>query len=58
MDFPVNDFLDPSACYDFLVEALHPEGLACPNGHPLGRCYVYRRCRPGVPDYRCKDCGR
>jgi hypothetical protein len=31
MDFPVLDLLDEQACYDFLVDALHPDGLRCPN---------------------------
>ena len=29
MDFSLLDLLDEQACYDFLVDALHPDGLAC-----------------------------
>ena len=36
MDFPLLDLLDDEACYDFLVESLHPKGL---------RCHFYVQCR-------------
>lgn len=58
MDFPITDLLDPQACYDELLFLLHPEGLHCPNGHPLAECYVHKRDRAPVVDYRCKVCGR
>ncbi len=35
MVFPIQDLLDEAACYAFLVHHLHPEGLHCPNGHPV-----------------------
>jgi Transposase zinc-ribbon domain len=50
MDFPL---LDDGACYDALVEALHPGGLCCPACG--GRHYVVHRAP--VLDYRF-DCGR
>ena len=31
MDFPILDLLDEQACYDFLLDALHPQGLRCPG---------------------------
>jgi hypothetical protein len=31
MDFPIVDLLDPTACYQFLVGNLHPQGLRCPT---------------------------
>ena len=31
MDFPLVDLLDEDACYEFLVEALHRNGLPCPS---------------------------
>ena len=34
MDFPIVDLLDPAACYRFLVELLHPDGLRCPQLRP------------------------
>jgi len=58
IDFPITDLLDPQACYDELVLLLHPEALRCPNGHPLAECYVHKRDRAPVVDYRCKVCGR
>lgn len=58
MDFAITDLLDPQACYDELVELLHPQGLHCPNGHGFDQCYVHKRDRAPVVDYRCKCCGR
>lgn len=58
MDFPLEELLDPQRCYDFMLPLLHPDGLRCPNGHPLAECYVYKRGRAPVLDYRCKTCGR
>lgn len=57
MDFPLVDFLDESACYDFLVEALHPTGLVCPRCRGK-RLAVHRSHREPVLDYRCMACGR
>lgn len=56
MDFPLVDLLDEDACYEFLVEALHPNGLRCPScgGKHLT---VHRAHRDPVRDYRCA-CGR
>jgi len=57
MDFPLTGLMDEGACYARLVEALHPDGLACPRcgGDRLG---VHRRHRDPVIDYRCRDCRR
>ena len=56
MDFPLLDLLDDEACYDFLVDSLHPKGLRCPRCR--GRRYVVHRAhRHPVLDYRC-GCGR
>ena len=56
MDFPLMDLLDEQACYDFLVDALHPDGLRCPScgGQHLT---IHRAHRDPVLDYRCA-CGR
>jgi hypothetical protein len=56
MDFSLLDLLDEQACYDFLVDALHPDGLACPvcGGDHLT---IHRAHRDPVLDYRCA-CGR
>ena len=48
MNFPITELMDQDACYARLVEALHPDGLACPllRRQPLG---VHRRHREPVP---------
>ena len=33
--FPLTDLLDEKECYRYLKRVLHPNGMACPNGHPL-----------------------
>ena len=56
--FPLDGLLDEQACYDFLLRILHPDGLHCPHGHPLGAAQApHRRRRPIIPDYRCRQCG-
>jgi transposase-like protein len=57
MDFPLTGLMDEAACYARLVEALHPDGLACPRcgGDHYG---VHRRHRDPVVDYRCGRCRR
>ena len=57
MDFPIAELMDQEACYERLVKALHPDGLACPRcgGRRLG---VHRRHREPILDYRCRDCRR
>jgi hypothetical protein len=57
MDFPLLDLLDEQACYDFLVDALHPGGLRCPGCRSRRRA-VRRAHRDPVLDYRCTACGR
>jgi hypothetical protein len=53
MDFPLADLMDQDACYQRIVEALHPDGLSCPRcgGDRLG---VHRKHRAPVLDYRCR----
>ena len=56
--FPIGDLLDEGRCYDFLLQVLHPAGLACPNGHPLPPGQApHDRHRAPVVDYRCRACG-
>ena len=56
--FPLDGLLDEQACYDFLVQSLHPEGLHCPHGHPLPQEQpAHDRHRNPVRDYRCAACG-
>ena len=60
MDFPILDLMDKQACYDRLLDLLHPDGLTCPRcGGGRDRYNVHRRReRSPVVDYRCKDCRR
>ena len=58
MDFPITELMDEDACYDYLVEALDPDGLACPGCGGRDGLKVHRRHRAPVLDYRCVGCGR
>lgn len=54
MAFPILDLMDADACYRFLVDTLHPDGLRCP-GCGRGDAAVHDRHRPPVLDYRCRS---
>ena len=57
--FPITVLLDEEECYNFLMYTLHPDGLQCPNGHPLlPEQAPHDRGRAPVVDYRCRQCGR
>lgn len=58
MDFPLIDLMDERACYDRLVDLLHPGGLVCPRCHAGDRMGIHRRHRDPVIDYQCSHCGR
>lgn len=58
MDFPIIDLLDPDACYRFLLDLLHPDGLVCPRCGRADGMGVQARHREPVLDYRCRHCGR
>jgi transposase-like protein len=57
VDFPILDLLDEQACYAFLVDALHPQGLRCP-GCRGSRYATHRSRRDPVLGYHCAGCGR
>src|ERR1700678_3790828 len=59
MLFPIDALLDEGLCYEMLRDVLHPNGMACPNGHPLppAQC-PHTRDRVPIVDYRCATCGR
>lgn len=56
--FPIDELLDEQRCYEFLLHMLHPEGLRCPQEHPLppGQ-QPHDRHRAPIMDYRCRQCG-
>ena len=58
MDFPITELMDEDACYERIVELLHPEGLACPRCGARAGLKVHRRHRAPVLDYRCTTCRR
>jgi transposase-like protein len=59
MEFPIADLMDEAACYRFVVEHLHPNGLKCPRCKAASEMWgVHRRHREPVLDYQCQACGR
>jgi transposase-like protein len=60
MDFPILDLMDQGACYQKLLDLLHPDGLACPRCGGGRDGYNVHRRRDGSPvvDYRCRACRR
>lgn len=56
--FPIQSLMDEQACYEYLLSVLHPQGLHCPQGHPLPAGQgAHDRHRTPIVDYRCKTCG-
>jgi transposase-like protein len=57
--FPLTKLLDEQACYEWLLEILHPKGLYCPNGHalPVGKA-PHDRQRAPIVKYKCRECGK
>jgi transposase-like protein len=56
--FPLDELLNEDECYAYLRDALHPEGLACPNDHPLPPDQApHTRERAPIVNYRCRECG-
>jgi transposase-like protein len=58
MDFPIQPFMDEDACYHFLLDLFHPEGLRCPRCQARDGFLIHRYYREPVLDYRCPACGR
>ncbi len=58
MDFPIAELMDEDACYQKLLNWIHPDGLACPRCGAREGLGVHRRHRAPVLDYRCKVCHR
>jgi transposase-like protein len=58
MDFPIQAFMDEDACFRFLLDLFHPEGLRCPRCQAQDGFTIHRYVREPVLDYRCTACGR
>ena len=59
MDFPITGLMDEHACYQFLLDLLHPDGLACPRCHCRDRLVRHSRRRDSsIVNYRCAACRR
>jgi hypothetical protein len=58
MDFPIGDLMDESACYEFLVALLHPDGLSRPHCGDCDHLKVHWRDRAPILAYRCTACRR
>ena len=58
LEFPLYYDPEPQECYNYLLHLLHSNKLKCPNRHSLHECYVYKRSRNPILDYRCKTCGK
>ena len=58
MDFPIQQLMDEDACFHYLLDLFHPQGLHCPRCQAQERFYVHRYFREPVLDYRCHACGR
>ena len=57
MRFPITGLLDEQECYNFLLRVLHPDGLKCPEGHPLPLNQApHDRSRTPIMGYRCRIC--
>lgn len=56
--FPIHELMDEQKCYDYLLRVLHPNGLKCPQGHPLPvDQQPHDQRRAPLVDYRCRACG-
>ena len=60
MDFPILELMDQHACYQRLVDLLHPGGLTCPRCAAGRDRYTIHRHHKDSPvvDFRCTACGR
>jgi transposase-like protein len=55
--FPITELLDETDCYAYLLQLLHPDGLACPHGHELPTDQAPHKQESGaVVSYRCRSC--
>lgn len=59
IQFPITDLLEDQECYNYLLRVLHPDGLKCPDGHPLPPDQApHDWSREPIFNYRCRICGK
>jgi transposase len=58
LDFPIHDLMNEDACYQFLLDLFHPDGLRCPRCGLAEGFYIHRYYREPILDYRCSRCNR
>ncbi len=58
MDFPINDLMDENACYQFLIDIFHPQGLHCPRCQTQEGLQIQNYYREPILNYRCTQCRR
>lgn len=57
--FSPEDLLDETLCYNFLRQAIAPNGLQCPENHPLPQNQApHDRTKDPIFDYKCRTCGK
>jgi len=57
ISFPVNDLMDDTKCYQFLLAILHPKGLRCRCGQllPNGQ-KPHKLLKNKLPSFKCRSC--
>ncbi len=58
MNFPINDLMDENACYQFLIDIFHPQGLHCPRCQTQEGLQIQNYYRDLILNYRCTQCRR
>jgi transposase-like protein len=59
MIFPIKDLLSEQECYQFLLRALHPNGLSCPCGRTVEDSQrPHTSDRAPIVEYKCRSCGK
>jgi transposase len=59
IQFPITDLLEDQECYNYLLRVLHPDGLKCPDAHPLPPDQApHNWSQNPIFDYRCRICGK
>jgi hypothetical protein len=58
LQVPIQELRDEQRCSDYLLRVLPPQGLRCPQGHPVPEeHHPHDRHREPLVDYRWRECG-